>query len=787
LLLAVGTMLFARPGIPRPARNERPEKKVVDLKADVMYPIEYEDTSAVCLVGNVAFFHSGTVITCDSAVRYNDRHMECFGRVLINKDDTFIYGDRAEYDGDTHVAQVYSDLIKVVDGDATLYTHTFRFNTQTSIGEFAGGGAVAAPKDTLESDRGYYYADDRRVICVDRVQIRTEAYDLTGDSVIYDLSTDHAYYFARTHIWNAEGDYLYADRGEYEKEPQLYRITRNGYILTAAQEVWSDSLDYYRAAEYALLRRDIQIDDTEHKVLAFGDWGEYWKNPGDAFLTQRPCVISYDRSQGGDSLFLAADSMYLYTIDSARGRADSLPASDSLGLPAADSAVLAERLDGAFRPLLDSTFRPSQASAAVADDDGAPRAEQAVGEAAPETTAPSASAAGISPAAVAPESSAAFGRDSLATLPPDSLAAMDKAQRRAWEKARVRQLREAAKARKAADRKRRSDEVARRRLQKSRAKLDAQRTRDSLRRLGRKHSGAETFGDADSLKPVESTPLSGRDSVSADTLSHDVPTADGAPDSLAADTLGGDSVYRLVKAFRRVRIYRTDFQAVCDSLVGLSSDSTAHLYIDPVIWNQNNQITSDVVDLYTRSRELQRAEFVGHPMMIARLDSMYYNQVAGKEMTAWFRDNDIYRNDVDGNAQTIYYMQEEGSPEVIGLTVVESGNMSFFIDRKEITGIVYRQDPTYTIYPMDKIPPGQDLFLNGFKWESARRPTRESVFGRRIRPSQRAVRSELPRPDFPIMQQIDRERRMLAETAGWIDREDRVAPEVEEWVRSLGY
>lgn len=161
------------------------------------------------------------------------------------------------------------------------------------------------------------------MICVDRVEIRSEEYDLTGDSVVYNLSTDHAYYFRHTNIWNAQGDYLYADRGQYDKRGELYTVTENGYILTEKQEVWSDSIDYFKLSGHAVLRGNVQLDDTEHKVLAFGDFGEYWKEPGNAVLTRRPAVVSYDTSQG-DSLFMAADSMFLYTIDPARERADSL-------------------------------------------------------------------------------------------------------------------------------------------------------------------------------------------------------------------------------------------------------------------------------------------------------------------------------------------------------------------------------------------------------------------------------------------------------------------------------
>ena len=93
-------------------------------------------------------------------------------------------------------------------------------------------------------------------------------------------------------------------------------------MLTEKQEMWSDSIDYFRAKDHVVLWRDIQIDDTEHKVLAFGDYGEYWKEPGDIFLTRRPSVVSYDLTQG-DSLFMRADSMFLFTVnENARRRAE---------------------------------------------------------------------------------------------------------------------------------------------------------------------------------------------------------------------------------------------------------------------------------------------------------------------------------------------------------------------------------------------------------------------------------------------------------------------------------
>ena len=336
VVLAAGSVIFARSGMQAPGQEPEPEKKLIDLKSDNMGPIAPGD-SVIFLVGNFAAQHNGAVITCDSAVRYSDMRIEFFGNVLINKNTTYIYGDRAEYNGELNEARVYSDIVKVVDGDATLYTYRFVFNTKENIGQFADGGVLINRDNRLESVRGYYYANTKDLVCVDRVEMRNDEYELKGDSVVYNMATDNAFFFENTNIWNKDGDYLYADRGAYDKADTLYRVTRNGYVLTEKQEMWSDSIDYFRAKDHVVLWRDIQIDDTEHKVLAFGDYGEYWKEPGDVFLTRRPSVVSYDLTQG-DSLFMRADSMFLFTVnENARRRAAERAAADSLARMGADS------------------------------------------------------------------------------------------------------------------------------------------------------------------------------------------------------------------------------------------------------------------------------------------------------------------------------------------------------------------------------------------------------------------------------------------------------------------
>lgn len=80
--------------------------------------------------------------------------MDCYNNVIINKDSTFVYGDRAEYNGNINMARVYAPLIKVVNGDATLYTYNFSFNTLDNIGHYTGGGTMLQKRTGLNHVMG---------------------------------------------------------------------------------------------------------------------------------------------------------------------------------------------------------------------------------------------------------------------------------------------------------------------------------------------------------------------------------------------------------------------------------------------------------------------------------------------------------------------------------------------------------------------------------------------------------------------------------------------------------
>ena len=188
------------------------------------------------------------------------------------------------------------------------------------------------------------------------------------------------------------------------------------------------------------------------------------------------------------------------------------------------------------------------------------------------------------------------------------------------------------------------------------------------------------------------------------------------------------------------------------------------------------------MELYTRNQQLERAAFLGNPIMVGEVDGRYFNQVTGKKMVAFFRDSELYRDDVDGNVQTIYFRTvDEESNEVIEMTYLESASASFYLEDQQLVGITYRNEVPFTLYPIGLVPPTQATELPNFKWVPERRPSLEEVFDRTLRPSQREEAEHRARPTFRIVERMDRRKEALLISGEWFDREEDLSPEVIEW------
>jgi hypothetical protein len=202
---------------------------------------------------------------------------------------------------------------------------------------------------------------------------------------------------------------------------------------------------------------------------------------------------------------------------------------------------------------------------------------------------------------------------------------------------------------------------------------------------------------------------------------------------LHADTLYGtfDSLRNLqmLYAFHSVRFYRDDLQGLCDSLVYNFADSTLSLRKSPVLWSGENQLFADSIRMWMTNKEADSMMLYNTSFIISKARDDKYNQIKGKNMTGYFRENELYKVKVLSNAETIYFVDEDnGKP--IGVNYATSSELEIFIRDKQVYRIKYIGKPQESLKPEKAVKP-QELMLRGFEWKEDLRPKdRLDIFSR---------------------------------------------------------
>jgi len=110
----------------------------------------------------------------------------------------------------------------------------------------------------------------------------------------------------------------------------------------------------------------------------------------------------------------------------------------------------------------------------------------------------------------------------------------------------------------------------------------------------------------------------------------------------------------------------------------------------------------------------------GSAFIISRDDSVNFNQIKGRKVLAKFHDNELYKINVLGNAQTIYFAREEDKT-LIGINMAVSSEMLVFLEKNQLKSITYIDNPDAHLFPEKSVPPNERKLKN-FKWEEKRRP-----------------------------------------------------------------
>lgn len=185
--------------------------------------------------------------------------------------------------------------------------------------------------------------------------------------------------------------------------------------------------------------------------------------------------------------------------------------------------------------------------------------------------------------------------------------------------------------------------------------------------------------------------------------------------------LNTDSVYRTAHCYNKVRAFRNDVQAVCDSLVYNTKDSCMTMYRDPIAWSGDRQLLGEEIKVFMKDSTIDRAHIINQALTAELMpDKDHYQQLSSKEMFAYFTKGQITQTEAIGNVRSIYYPVDDKDSTLMGLVYIETDTMKMFMRDRQLQKIwTSKTDGTW--YPMTQIPP-ERYKLDGFTWFDYIRP-----------------------------------------------------------------
>lgn len=180
------------------------------------------------------------------------------------------------------------------------------------------------------------------------------------------------------------------------------------------------------------------------------------------------------------------------------------------------------------------------------------------------------------------------------------------------------------------------------------------------------------------------------------------------------------SLGREIKVYHGVRFFRRDLQGVCDSLYYCEADSLMRMYMAPCLWSDSTQMTADYMEFTINRNELRKLYMKGNAFIASHYEEDDYQQVKGSVMHGFFKDNNLDHMLVNGNAETIYFIEDDKGAKT-GINKSTSASLDMFFVDSEVSAINMMGNPQGIIYPNIELSSEQRK-LSGFLWRGGLRP-----------------------------------------------------------------
>jgi hypothetical protein len=189
--------------------------------------------------------------------------------------------------------------------------------------------------------------------------------------------------------------------------------------------------------------------------------------------------------------------------------------------------------------------------------------------------------------------------------------------------------------------------------------------------------------------------------------------------------VSGPEENRIIRAFNNVRFYKSDMSGKCDSLHSSTKSNLTQLIGKPILWNNQNQMTGDLMHLIGNSKteKLDSLKVLNNAFIIQKdsLSKNGYNQIKGQNLFGRFVDQKLKEVDIIKNAESIYYIYNDKN-EFVGIRKSVCSRINAEMTDNKIETMTGYNNAESNIYPEEEFPENARR-LRGFIWRGDERIT----------------------------------------------------------------
>lgn len=203
-----------------------------------------------------------------------------------------------------------------------------------------------------------------------------------------------------------------------------------------------------------------------------------------------------------------------------------------------------------------------------------------------------------------------------------------------------------------------------------------------------------------------------------------------------------------LSAIKDVKIFRSDIQASCDSLVFNELDSIGRMYKEPVVWSDSlRQYSSDSLFVLVKKNGIDRASLMSDAFIAIKENKICFDQIKSAEVMAYFDSTAALRRfDALGGADALFFLKEKDTLATVNK--VQSQMLSALLKKGDLDKVYYFESPKNDAYPVAQLS-SEEQHLKGFSWQPGRRPGKKTdVTTLEIKPSERSFYARRPRTVF---------------------------------------